>query len=75
MNEKKLYLLQTLPEGQIIELDLQTGKHRFILEKLNTHPDGIAVDIAQSRIYWTNMGTNLILWSFSRRMEVSRVLI
>jgi DNA-binding beta-propeller fold protein YncE len=58
MNEKKLYLLQTLPEGQIIELDLQTGKHRFILEKLNTHPDGIAVDIAQSRIYWTNMGTN-----------------
>lgn len=56
MSPRTLYLLQTRPEGKIIALDPDTGSHRVILDGMDCHPDGIAVDVEQQVIYWTNMG-------------------
>jgi len=53
---RALYILQTLPVGRILRLDTSTGESRVILDNLETHPDGIAVDESSRRIYWTNMG-------------------
>lgn len=50
----QLIFLQTNPPA-IHRLDLQTGKESVVLELENT-PDGIDVDFAEQRIYWTNMG-------------------
>lgn len=64
MTENKLYLLQPVPVGKIIEFDLLTSCSRIVVDNLNTHPDGIAVDTQSSRIYWTNMGPHIEKDSF-----------
>lgn len=56
MQSKKLYVLQTLPKGQVIEINLDTRDVRIVIDNMNSHPDGIALDKAAGRIYWTNMG-------------------
>lgn len=52
----QLYILQTLPQGKVIRLNLLNGESHVVVDNLDTHPDGIAVDPVRQRLYWTNMG-------------------
>lgn len=53
---KKLYLLQVTTPGRILELDPDTGGLRTLVAGLNTHPDGIAIDPLNRRLFVTYMG-------------------
>ncbi|ERK16309.1 hypothetical protein L579_4218 [Pantoea sp. AS-PWVM4] len=55
MSTGSLFLLQPL-SGDIIEFNPETGERTSVVSGLGSHPDGIAIDVINKRIYWTNMG-------------------
>lgn len=55
MSTGSLFLLQPL-SGDIIEFNPETGERASVVSGLRSHPDGIAIDVINKRIYWTNMG-------------------
>lgn len=55
----RLYVLQCLPDGRIIEMDAEGGSRRIVLDGLKGNVDGIAIDRDLQRIYWTNMGPQM----------------
>ncbi|MDE1189142.1 MAG: hypothetical protein PW844_22220 [Pantoea sp.] len=57
MSTSNLYLLQPL-DGTIIKFNPETGEQISVISGLRSHPDGIAVDAPNNKIYWTNMGEN-----------------
>jgi len=50
----KLFLLD-LSGGRVLSMD-PGGSHHQVIATDCPHPDGIAVDVAASHVYWTNMG-------------------
>lgn len=55
MSTGNLFLLQPM-DGSIIEFNPATGERVSVVSGLRSHPDGIAVDMKNNKIYWTNMG-------------------
>lgn len=55
----KIYVLQCLPRGQIIEMDHEGGRRRIVLDGLTGNVDGIVIDRRSRKIYWTNMGPQM----------------
>lgn len=51
-----VYVLQCLPDGQIIAMDADGGHRRVVLDHLTGNVDGIVVDRRVGKLYWTNMG-------------------
>ena len=56
VKQEKIFLLEVLPNGRILEFDLQTKQYRVVLDQLGSHPDGISIDIAHKRLIYSTMG-------------------
>jgi len=50
---RSVYFLQCVP-GRVLRLDPETHNVTTVVDKLNSHPDGLVV--VDGRVYWTNMG-------------------